>query len=161
MFGCSNPPASFEASNLTKSRNFKSLRFGCKASPTLVSAITRNIGNLHSQGNTQQAKSPIVKGNKENLKKKHRGNPHKLVLSNLKESKEGSTTSKTLPSAVPRSHQPKGNKLQQPTDLPEVPNPQDTRNQHKKFYKEDGMEINNAETAKERNKQYPQPKPNQ
>ena len=126
-----------------------------------MSAITRNIGNLHSPGNNQQDKTPVVKGNKENLKKKHRGNPHKSVLSNLKESKEGSTTSKTLPSAVPRSHQPKGNKLQQPTDLPEVPNPQDTRNQHKKFYKEDVMAIKNAETAKERNKQCPKPIPNQ
>ena len=81
---------------------------------TVVSAITRNIVNIHFQ---------VVKGDKEDLKKKHGGNLYKLVLPNLKESKEGSTTSKTLPSAVPRSHQPKGNKLQQPTDLPEVPNP--------------------------------------
>ena len=34
MFGCSNPPTSIEASNLIKPRKFKSLRFGCKASPT-------------------------------------------------------------------------------------------------------------------------------
>ena len=152
MFGCSNSPPSFEPSNLTKSRNFKSLRLRCKASPTLVSAITRNIGNIHS---------PIIQGEKEDLKKKHGGNPYKLVLPNLKESKEESTTSKTLPSTVPKSHQPKENKLQQPTDLPKVHNPQDTRNQHKKFYKEDGMEINNAKTAKERNKQCPKPIPNQ
>ena len=132
-----------------------------------MSAITRNIGNLHSQGNTQQDKSPIVKGNKENLKKKHGGNPHELSLSNLKESKERGTTSRKfiitqpLPSAVPRSHQQKGNKIQQPTALPEVPNPQDTKNPHKQFHKEDGMAIKNAETAKERNKQYPKPTPNQ
>ena len=152
MFGCSNPPPSFEPSNLTKSRNFKSLRFGCKASPTLVSAITRNIGNLHF---------PVVKSNKEKLKKKHGRNPHKLVLPNLKESKEESTTSKTLPSTIPKSYQPKENKLQQLTDLPEAPNPQDTRNQLKKFHKEDKMEINNAKTAKERNKRCPKSIPKQ
>ena len=151
MFGCSNPPPSFEPSNLTKSRNFKSLRFGCKASPTLVSAITKNIGNLHF---------PVVKGNKEDLKKKHRGNPHKLSPPNLKESKEESTTS-TLLSTVPKSHQPKENKLQQPTDLPKTPNPQDTRNQLKKFYKEDRIAVKNTETAKGRNKQCPKPRPKQ
>ena len=108
-----------------------------------MSAITRNIGNIHS---------PIIQGEKEDLKKKHGGNPYKLVLQSLKESKEESTTSKTLPSTVPRSHQPKENKLQQPTAHPETPNPRDTRNQLKKVYTEDRMEINNAETAKERNK---------
>ena len=122
-----------------------------------MSAITRNIGNLHFL---------VVKGNKEDLKKKHGGNPHKLVLSNLKESKERGTTSRKmntnqpLPSAIPRSHQSKG-KLQQLAALPEIHNPQDTKNQHKQFHREDGMAINNAETAKERNKQYPKQIPNQ
>ena len=152
MFGCSNSPPSFEPSNLTKSRNFKSLRFGCKASPTLVSAITRNIGNIHF---------PIIKGEKEDLKKKHGGNPYKLVLQSLKESKEESTTSKTLPSMVPKSHQPKENKLQQLTDRPGTPNPRDTRNQLKKIYTKDWMAINNAETAKERNKRRPKQIPKQ
>ena len=63
MFGCNNPPSSFEPINLAKAKSFKSLRFGCKASPTLVSVITRNIGNLH----------PSVV-NKEDLRKKHREN---------------------------------------------------------------------------------------
>ena len=118
MFGCSNPPPSFEPSNLAKARSFKYLRFGFKASPTLVSAITRNIGNLHF---------PAVKGNKEDLRKKHRGNTHNSSPSNLKEGKEKSTTS-TILSTVPKPHQPKENKIQQPTDLPETHSPQDARN---------------------------------
>ena len=117
-----------------------------------MSAITRNIGNIHF---------PVIKGEKEDLKKKHGGYPYKLVLQNLKESKEESTTSKTLPSTVPRSHQPKEIKLQQPTARPETPNPWDTRTQIKKVYTEDGMEINNAETAKERNKRCPKQIPKQ
>ena len=53
MFGCSNPPASIEASNLIKPRKFKSLKFGCKASQPLVSAITRKweISNLKETPN--------------------------------------------------------------------------------------------------------------
>ena len=61
MFGCSNQPSSIEPINLGKEKDFKSLKFGYKASPSLVSAITRNIGNLHP---------PVV--NKEDLRKKHR-----------------------------------------------------------------------------------------
>ena len=120
MFGCSNPSTSTEASNLMKPGKFKSPRFGCKASPTLVSAITRYIGNHHSQGNTHWAKSPLVKGIKENLKKKHEENPHDMSLLSLKESKERATTSRKfntaqpLPSPFPTSHQSKGNKRQQP-----------------------------------------------
>ena len=136
MFGCSNPSTSTKASNLMKSEKFKFPRFGCKASPTLVSAITRNIGNLHYQGNTQQPKSPIVKQNKDNLKKKHGGNPHEIRLSSLRESKERGTTSKRfdanqpLPSANLKSHQSKGNELQLPAALPEINhNLQDTERQ--------------------------------
>ena len=136
MFGCSNPSTSTEASNLMKPGKFKSPRFGCKASPTLVSAITRNIRNLQSQGNNQQSKSPIVKENKSNLRKKHGGNPHEIRLSNLRESKERGTTSKRLdasqplPSANLKSPQSKGNELQQPAALPEMNhNLQDTKSQ--------------------------------
>ena len=147
MFGCNNPPSSFEPINLAKAKSFKSLRFGCKALPTLVSVITRNIGNLHP---------PAVNGNKEDLRKKHRGNTHNLSPSNLKEGKEKSTTS-TLLSTVPKPHQPKENKIQQPTDLPETQNPQDARNQLKK----DRMAIKNNKTAKRGNTLYPKPRPRQ
>ena len=64
-----------EASNLMKSGKFKSPKFGCKASPTLVSAIMRNIGNPHYQGNTQQPKPPMGKQNKDNLKKEYGKKP--------------------------------------------------------------------------------------
>ena len=84
-----------------------------------------------------------------------------MVLQNLKESKEESTTLKTLPSMFPKSHQPKENKLHKLTDHPGTPNPRDTRNQLKKIYTEDRMAINNAETAKERNKQRPKQIPKQ
>ena len=63
MFGCNNQPSTIKPINLGK--NFKSLKFGYKASPTLVSAITRNIGNLHP---------PVV--NKEDLTKKHKKKAH-------------------------------------------------------------------------------------
>ena len=148
MFGCSNPPPSLKPSNLAKARSFKSLRFGCKASPTLVSAITRNIGNLHF---------PAVKGNKEDLRKKHKGNTHNLNPPSLKEGKEKSTTA-TLLSTVPKPHQPKANNLQQQTNIPETPNPQDARNQLNKFYKEDGMAIKNTKITKGRNKRCPKPR---
>ena len=65
MFGCSNQPSTIKPINLGK--NFKSLKFGYKASPTLVSTITRNIGNL-----------PVV--NKEDLTKKHRKSTWKSKL---------------------------------------------------------------------------------
>ena len=65
MFGCNNQPLNIEPINLEKAKNFKSLKFGYKASPTLVSAITRNIGNLHP---------PVVK--KEDLRKKHTEKAH-------------------------------------------------------------------------------------
>ena len=168
MFGCSNPPICTEASNLIKPGKFKSPRFGCKASPTLVSVITRNIGNLQSQGNTQQSKSPIVKENKDNLKKKHRENLHEIKLSSLRESKERGTTSKRLdanqplPSAISKSHQSKGNKLQQPAALPEINhNLKDTKNQHKQFHKENRMEADKDEAAKKKIKQYHKPQTNQ
>ena len=61
MFGCNNQPSTIKLINLARAKDFKSLKFGYKASPTLVSAITRNIGNLHP---------PVV--NKEDLRKKHR-----------------------------------------------------------------------------------------
>ena len=101
MFGCSNPPTSTEASDLMKPGNFKSPRLGCKASPTLVSVITRIIGNLQPQGDTKQSKSPIVKRKKDKLKKKLRGNPNEIRLSSLRESKERGTTSKRLDTIQP------------------------------------------------------------
>ena len=82
MFGCNNPPSSFEPINLAKANSFKSLRFGCKASPALVSVITRNIGNIHPS---------VVNG--KDLRKKHRGNTHNLSPSKLKKGKDKSTTS--------------------------------------------------------------------
>ena len=143
MFGCNNPPSSIEPINLAKAKSFKSLRFGCKASPTLVSAITRNIGNLH----------PSVV-NKEDLRKKHRGNTHNLNPSNLKKVKDKGTPS-TLLSTVPKPHQPKKHKIQQPTDLPEAQSPQDTRNQHKK----DRITTKNTRTAKGGNTRSSKPGP--
>ena len=76
MFGCSNQPSSITPINLGKAKDFKSLKFGYKASPSLVSAITRNIGNLHL---------PVV--NKDDIKKKYRKthraqthqNPNRLI----------------------------------------------------------------------------------
>ena len=133
MFGCNNPPSSFEPMNLARAKSLKSLRFGCKTSPTLVSAITRNIGNIDPS---------VVNGNKEDLRKKHRGNTYNLSPSNLKKGKDKSTTSTSLPTA-PKPHQSKENKIQQPTDIPETQSPQDARNQHKK----DGMAIKNTKTA--------------
>ena len=105
---------------------------------------------------------------KDNLKKKHGGNPHEIRLSSLRESKERGTTSKrldtnqSLPSAIPKSHQSKGNKLQQPAALPEINhNLQDTKTQHKQFHKENGMAIDKAEVAKKENKQHHKPQTNQ
>ena len=77
---------------------------------------------------------------------KHRGNTHNVSPSNLKEGREKSTTS-TLLSRVPKLNQPKENKIQQPTDIPETQSPQDARNQHKK----DRMAIKNTKTAKRGN----------
>ena len=142
IFRYSNQSRSTEISNPLKSWGFKSPKFGCKDSPTLVSAITRNIGNLH----------PSVV-NKEDLRKKHRGNTHNLSPSNLKKGKEKSTTS-TLLSTVPKPHQPKENKIQQPTDLPETQSPQDARNQ----YKKDEMAIKKTKTSKGGYTQYPKPR---
>ena len=151
-----------------KSGKFKSPMFGCKASPTLVSVITRNIGNLLSQGNTQQSKSPIVKRKKDKLKKKLRGNPNEIRLSSLRESKERGITSKRLdvnqplPSAIHKSHQSKGNELQQPAALPEINhNLQDTKNQHMKFHKENRIGVDKAEAAKKKNKHHHKPQTNQ
>ena len=36
MFGCNNQPSTIEPINLAKAKNFKSLKFGYKASPSLV-----------------------------------------------------------------------------------------------------------------------------
>ena len=143
MFRCNNPPSSFELSNLAKAKSFKSLRFGCKASPTLVSAITRNIGNIHPS---------VVNRNKEDLRKKHRGNTHNLSPSKLKKGKDKSTTS-----TVPKSHQSKENMIQRPTVLLETQSPQDARNQHKK----DKMARKNIKTAKGEYTWYPKPGPQQ
>ena len=74
MFGCNNQPSTIEPINLGKAKNFKSLKFGYKASPTLVSAKTRNIVNLN----------PSVV-NKEDLRKKHRKNTQSSNPSNLKQ----------------------------------------------------------------------------
>ena len=56
MFGCSNQPSSITPINLGKAKDFKSLKFGYKASPTLVSAIGRNIVNLHLPVNKDDKK---------------------------------------------------------------------------------------------------------
>ena len=113
-------------------KDFKFLRFGYKTSPTLVSEITRNIGNLH----------PSVV-NKEDLRKKHRENTQSLNPSNLKQVKDKGTPS-PLPSTVSKNHQPKQHKMQQPTNLPDAQSPQDTISQHKK----DKMTIEDTRTAK-------------
>ena len=63
MFGCNNQPSTIKLINLARAKDFKSLKFGYKASPTLVPAKTRNIVNLN----------PSVV-NKEDLRKKHREN---------------------------------------------------------------------------------------
>ena len=130
MFGCSNQPSTIKPINLGK--NFKSLKFGYKASPTLVSAITRNIGNLHP---------PVV--NKEDLRKKHRKNTQSSNPSNLKQVKDKGTPS-PLPSTVSKNHQPKQHKMQQPTDLPDAQSPQDT----KSLYKQDKITREDTRTAK-------------
>ena len=98
MFGCNNQPSTIKPINLARAKDFKSLRFGYKASPTLVSVITRNIGNLH----------PSVV-NKEDLRKKHRENTQSLNPSNLKQVKDKGTPS-PLPSTVSKNHQPKQHK---------------------------------------------------
>ena len=120
MFGCNNQPSTIEPINLARAKNFKSLKFGYKVSPTLVSGITRNIGNLH----------PSVV-NKEDLRKKHRENTQSLNPSNLKQVKDKGTPS-PLPSTVSKNHQPKQHKMQQPTNLPAAQSPQDTQSCHKK-----------------------------
>ena len=116
----------------------------------------------------QQSKSPIVKENKDNLKKKHGGNPHEIRLSSLRENTERGTNSKRLdatqplPSAIPISNQSKGNELQQPAALSEMNyNLQDTKSQHKQLHKESGMAIDKAEAAKKKNKQHHKPQTNQ
>ena len=61
MFGCSNQPSSITPINLGKAKDFKSLKFGYKASPTLVSAIARNIVNLHLPVNKDDSKKKYRK----------------------------------------------------------------------------------------------------
>ena len=99
MFGCNNQPSTIKSINLARAKDFKSLKFGCKASPTLVSAITRNKWNLHLS---------VV--NKEDLRMKHRENTQSLNPSNLKHVKDKGTPS-PLPSTVSKNHQPKQYKI--------------------------------------------------
>ena len=130
MFGCSNQPSTIKPVNLGK--NFKSLKFGHKASPTLVSAITRNMGNLHP---------PVV--NKEDLRKKYRKNTQSSNPSNLKQIKDKGTPS-PLPSTVSETHQPKQHKMQQTKELPDAQSSQDT----KSLYKQDKITREDARTVK-------------
>ena len=131
MFGGNNQPSTIEPINLARAKDFKSLRFGYKASPTQVSAITRNIGNLH----------PSVV-NKKDLRKKHRKNTQILNPSNLKQVKDKGTPSPLL-STGSETHQPKQHKIQQSKMLPHA----------QSLHKQDKITREDDRTAKEENTQ--------